>query len=518
MAHNNRPEGNHVPNLKFNRPVPFTEAVQKLGSRTVVARSLSSAEWARQAVEIRETSFFVSNVESALFVSKAKRLIDDFLNASREDTPGGPALKVGGRAAFVKQMQDFMDANGIPRQGARGTIQDIGGSRRLNLIFDTQTRSANAYGAWKQGNDPEVLAVFPAQRFIREAQVKQPRPRHSANQGEVRRKDDIEFWVYMNGSDIGGFEVPWGPWGFNSGMGVEDVLRSEAESLGLVGRGEIIKPPRLPFDNSPTASVKKLDPETKRRLIEATRGILDPEGTRLTKPNPAGTVFENPGLAPKRIANDRPPTPGELRERTALASMPDDQMRDHFKALPEKLRQMEGLPSASYASPGGSIGFDRLANRINDSREFASGIEFRRQFGQWVQTNPAFRPSAVRTAFDAERAVGIAVKPDWFRQWAGESPRIRPSIAVLEASGVSGTLDAARFIDTLAATSQTLDPSTGYGFTPLRLRRLDVRVSDSFALAFSALTDPVDSRRQAFVSVFPALAAEVQRVIDEIEQ
>ena len=52
----------------------------------------------------------------------------------------------------------------------------------------------------------------------------------------------------MNNQSLGGFGVPFGPWGFNSGMDVEDVRRDEAIRLGLIEKNEQVLPPDDTFN------------------------------------------------------------------------------------------------------------------------------------------------------------------------------------------------------------------------------------------------------------------------------
>jgi len=248
--------------MRFVKPIPFEEAVEKLGERSAIGAQLTSAEWSRVPVALRERAFFSSQVENVRFLQRAQDLLTDFLTAAREDTPGGPALKVGSRAEFISQARRFALAEGmgplVPEDA--GTLKDITGEKRLGLIFDVQTQAAQDYGNWKQGMDPDVLDEFPAQRFIREKGVAQPRLVHVEHDGEVRLKTDLDFWLAMNSPEFGGFDVPWGPWGFHSGMGVEDVDRETAEELGLLSPGQRVEPVEQEFNDRLKASVSGLDP------------------------------------------------------------------------------------------------------------------------------------------------------------------------------------------------------------------------------------------------------------------
>ncbi|MCW5558167.1 MAG: hypothetical protein KIT22_10100 [Verrucomicrobiae bacterium] len=254
--------------MEFTKPILFEEAIEKLGKRSVVGSALRSDQWSSLPTAIREGSFFSATIEDVRFLQEGKDLLGAFLRNSREKVVGPDgktrlALKAGGRAQFIENVREFAMERGLgPLDPAdEGTIKDITSEQRLALIFDTQTKAANDYGYWKQGQDPDILDEFPAQRFIRVAEVKSPRERHVQFEGAVRLKIDLEFWLSMNDPAFGGFGVPWGPWGFNSGMDVEDVDRAEAEALGLLEPGEKVEPVERELTDTLAAGVRSLDPE-----------------------------------------------------------------------------------------------------------------------------------------------------------------------------------------------------------------------------------------------------------------
>lgn len=59
--------------------------------------------------------------------------------------------------------------------------KDVPVALRERAFFSSQVESVRAlhYGYWKQGQDPDVLDAFPAQRFIRVLDVKEPRDLHA---------------------------------------------------------------------------------------------------------------------------------------------------------------------------------------------------------------------------------------------------------------------------------------------------------------------------------------------------
>jgi hypothetical protein len=91
---------------------------------------------------------------------------------------------------------------------------------------------------------PAVLDAFPAARFTRLPGSREKRPRHRDSEGDVRLKTDTAYWAdWQNDPAIGGFGVPWSPFGFNSNMTTRDVSRKTAERLKLIRKGQRVTPP-----------------------------------------------------------------------------------------------------------------------------------------------------------------------------------------------------------------------------------------------------------------------------------
>ena len=256
----------------FVKPTGLETALRKLGAKSIVGALLSSKAWSRVALALRDRAFFSARVESARFLSNAQGFLNDYLAQERETLPDGTvALKADGRARFIAQAQRFAIQEGIGPLGpvADKSLTDIRSHSRLSLIFDTQTRQAYGFGHYKAGLDRDILEAFPAQRFYRHPGATDPRPLHVEYQGAVRLKSDLRFWLYMNNREIGGFEVPWGPWGYRSYMDVEDVTRDEAEALKLLGPNDPApQVPDVDFNDALQASVTDLSPEARTLLAQ----------------------------------------------------------------------------------------------------------------------------------------------------------------------------------------------------------------------------------------------------------
>lgn len=304
--------------MQFVTPMPFVEAVQKLGGRSPIGSKLTSQEWSQVPLALRERAFFSATVENVRFLQRSKDALGDFLTSAREEItlPNGTkttALKTGSRAQFIQQMREFALKEGMgpldPKDA--GGLKDIRSEQRLGLIFDVQTQAAQQYGSWKQGMDPDVLNEFPAQRFIREVDVRAPRIIHLQNEGVVRLKTDLEWWRGMNSPAIGGFGVPWGPWGFNSGMGVEDVDRDEAEALGLLTATDVVRPIEQDLNAVLQASVRTLSPAMVDRLRAAFGNQIEfVDGMARWRGAPPEPVSPVPApLPPRPVAPQPEPAP-----------------------------------------------------------------------------------------------------------------------------------------------------------------------------------------------------------------
>lgn len=259
----------------ITHPLPFAEAISFLLEKEQVPGDWGAAAWQAQEPDFQTKAFFSAKVENARFLDRAQGFIFDHMAGVRETItqPDGSvvtALQAGGRAHFVKRMRDFMVTEGMAQREEfkdvnQQDVRDIRSMARLRLIFDTNVRQAYGYGQWKQGMTPGALAAFPAARLIRDRGVKEPRPRHQAHLGEVLLKTAPRWAKFHNARDIGGFGVPWGPYGFHSGVTQEDVSKADAIKHGLTLPDQT--PEEKKIDDDLWASVRNIDPVIKAKLI-----------------------------------------------------------------------------------------------------------------------------------------------------------------------------------------------------------------------------------------------------------
>ncbi len=227
---------------------PMADAVAKLGRRTPVGAKLSSAEWARVPLALRERAQFSAYVESVRFLATIQEKIGKRLAMEREALANGKHAFVD-RDSFIRDMRKLADELGIRTTDAagRGTVRDIRSVRRLGLIYDMQVSMAEGYARWKIDNDADVLDEFPAYR-LSGSTAERPRAEAlwrgrwaeagaevgwaGALQGDLVALKTSPIWMSLSR-----FGTPWPPFDFGSTRILDDVDRSEAEALGLLDTG-----------------------------------------------------------------------------------------------------------------------------------------------------------------------------------------------------------------------------------------------------------------------------------------
>jgi hypothetical protein len=257
--------------------VPFDRAVERLRGKAPVATALGSAAWADTPLAIRERSIWSAHVNSARAISAIQTKIGEAL-----DVYAGPGRSTMDRSKFVSEMRSIMREEGLDT-GGRG-LTNPASRRRLELIYNFQTEDAMSYGRWKSDQDPDALDAYPAQEFLR------------VESRRVPPNDWPDRWKAAGGRLFGGrmialktdpvwmalsrFGRPWPPFDYESGMGIEDVSREDAEDLGLLKPGETVSPAEVSqdFNQALEESVKGLDAEEKQWLELSSGGQVKVEG------------------------------------------------------------------------------------------------------------------------------------------------------------------------------------------------------------------------------------------------
>lgn len=227
-------------------PLPFTEALQSREIRSIMRTTGKTADLARLEPAVRERAIFSATVTSGELLDRIDRGVTEILAGKTDQA----TVRLG-----FKQLLDGMGYTAAPEKA--GTLEDLRTDLRLNLIIETNVDLARGYGQWTQGQQPDVLDEWPAQELVRERVSAVPR-------------DWAQRWVAAGGVSYGGrmialknspvwaklsrFGLPYPPFDFNSGMGVRDIARDEAEELRILDASTVMLPQDRDFNEELKAS------------------------------------------------------------------------------------------------------------------------------------------------------------------------------------------------------------------------------------------------------------------------
>ena len=273
----------------------FLQSLENLFRKIPRPSWFRTADWNRVAPAFRIRSFFSATVTSAKVLNKMRDTLLDWQQEATEEIVNvntgqiTTAYKESGLAKFREKSADFLIQEGLatPKDFPDQKITNVISNTRLQLIFNTNLEQASTFAAWQMKmRNEDWLNLYPAAQFVRRPGARIKRQRHIDSENVVKRWDDFQFWTFQNASDIGGFDVPWGPFGFNSYMIQVPVKRSIAEKLGLVRKDERIKSPNLSeygvdlgktFNNGVEADIENITPELAKEARETIIARLGPQ-------------------------------------------------------------------------------------------------------------------------------------------------------------------------------------------------------------------------------------------------
>lgn len=251
----------------FRAPIPFLEAIDSREVRQILPTEFRTELLQEIPAQLRERAFFSAGVQNATFLERASQAISDLAAGTTDRATQRLALK---RLAAELGIQ--------PPEGEAGTLTDLTGDRRLNLILDTNLEMAQGYGRWAQGQDSAILDQWPAQELIRVIESKDKRDwatrwaeaggRFFGNRMIALKNDPV--WTR-----ISRFGLPYAPFDFNSGMDVQDVDRDEAVAFGLINRDTELLPQDRDFNQDLQATPEIRSESLRTALQEHFSGRAD---------------------------------------------------------------------------------------------------------------------------------------------------------------------------------------------------------------------------------------------------
>ena len=205
------------------------KAAEKVRSKQVTPRAMSTAQWDMVDAQIRERAFFMAGVDNA-------RILSAFQHVAKEIAAGRMSLPEGRR-----KLREFLAAIGYePAADDAGTLKDLTSRRRLDVALQT---NADLAAGWAQRKAGLLDIANPGQELYRAKQARVPRDWANrwaeaaaavnwegvARGGQMVALKTSPIWV-----ELSRFGYPYPPFDFNSGMWVRPVSDDDCEALGLL--------------------------------------------------------------------------------------------------------------------------------------------------------------------------------------------------------------------------------------------------------------------------------------------
>ena len=291
---------------------------------TVPAAGMSSADWDGVDPDIRERAYWTARegcyARVQGFRDRCQGIVDG--NLSEADA--------------LREVRAMLRATGYqPEPGTEGTIQDLSTDARQRLILDTNVAMVRerAYRDSMLGS-----LAYPAQRLVRIRYSRQPRD-WDARWREAAAAVNYEG-VATDGSHIAlltspiwrklsRFDLPYPPFDFNSGMGVDPVDYEEAQRHGLtIPEATIEGMDGESLNASLEASIGKMDGDLQQAFTRALADCVEVEGDRVYYTDPNGTRPVHWSEAGKVICGQRPPVIPDTQARTMVKFVEDQRQFD----------------------------------------------------------------------------------------------------------------------------------------------------------------------------------------------
>ena len=254
-----------------------TQDASTLRARKIDPSGLTTAQRALIDARVNDACFFSSKVSDAKLLEKMRTYIAEAAEGKRFRS----------RADFIREMRAYF---GRSKTKDSGKLTDITSSRRLGLIFDFQQERLSAEIFLAQGEDQDHAWAFPCLELIRVSQRMVPRPWRERWKEAGGKLYDGRMIALRNDPiwrKISRFGSPVPPFDFNSGMGLEEVNRFEAEALGveLPSDGDEARELEdVPSDEEIDTAIQKAIQHEKEEIEKNTKSVAEALGVSVGKP------------------------------------------------------------------------------------------------------------------------------------------------------------------------------------------------------------------------------------------
>ena len=254
----------------FQADAPFKEAMASVAVRKAMPTSLGSKALGKLTKAIKQRAQFSAKTTNAWYLDQISGVTQDILSGKTN------------MATARLHLQGALNAIGY--QPDSEGLQDLGSFARLNLIINTQLGLATGYGQRLAAVDPDIIDAFPAWRLSRWENRISPRdwterwaiaaagtPQEGRNDDEFIALKDHPIWDNLGDSGLfdDALDVNYPPFAFQSGMGLDEINRTEAEEAGVIDVGQAAPTPEVvDFNDSLQATADYKDSDLLDLLLQ----------------------------------------------------------------------------------------------------------------------------------------------------------------------------------------------------------------------------------------------------------
>jgi hypothetical protein len=254
----------------FTKPLSWLDGIRRLAARKVLPTTLGTEDLRRLGGDVKRWGIFSAKIANAEALQEINDVVTEvvrgitpkdeetFTVTQRDGTTyekRKKPLQLSIPDAKLKLRDKFRELGVTVENPAKiGTIEDPESDARLQLIVSTQEELAQGYGKFIASQDPDLLDVWPCQELVRNSpslvqrdwKERWERSGGKLFDGRMIALKNSDIWDRLGDSNTfpDALGNPYPPFAFNSGMGVEDVSRTEAEQLGVIERFTPTPPPR----------------------------------------------------------------------------------------------------------------------------------------------------------------------------------------------------------------------------------------------------------------------------------
>ena len=260
--------------MLFTAPLPFSQALQAREVKSLLPTDFHTELLQEIPVELRNRAMFSAGVTNAEFLQHASDSVGELVQGKSDRAT---------QRAGLKQLLEKLGYR--PDEATKGSLLDLSSDARLNLILDTNLEQAQGYGHFAEGQDPDILDLWPAQELIRIRDSRTQRDWASRwlqaggkfYGGRMIALKDDDVWDQLGSSDLfpDGLDNPYPPFAFNSGMDVQDIDRREAMKLGIIDRDTKVEADERGFNDDLQASPDVRDQVLKAALQHLFHGLAN---------------------------------------------------------------------------------------------------------------------------------------------------------------------------------------------------------------------------------------------------